>query len=99
MYNLTRKEMIEHPVSLSVIWDNDDEQWLECSEDLIIEGLDDTYEGMGEDDGYNRRIKVTYKSLGIKDKLGRMINADYGDFVEDFVGEIGSERRKEKADD
>ena len=63
MYNLTRKEMIDYPVSLSVIWDNDDEQWLECSEDLIIEGLDDTHEGMGEDDGYNRRIKVTGCSI------------------------------------
>jgi len=94
MYGISRKQMIKQEVGLAILWDGDaspwdggPEEWLTCSDTLIIEGLNDTHEGMGEADGYTKRVSVTDSSKGIKDRIGRMVNADYEDFVEEFYGE------------
>ena len=72
VYGLSRKQMIEQEVGLSILWDGDvpswdggPEEWLICSDTLIIEGLNDTHEGMGEADGYTKRVSVTASSKGI----------------------------------
>ena len=84
MYGISRKQMIEQEVGLSFMWDDGVEEWLFCSDTLIIEGLNDTHEEMGWDDGYTQRVSVTDSSKGIKKRLGRMVGADYEDFVGDF---------------
>jgi hypothetical protein len=81
MYGISRKQMIKQGIGLPVIWDDGVEEWLLCSDTLIIEGLNDTHEGMGEDDGYTCRVSVTDSSKGIKERLGRIVGADYQDFM------------------
>jgi hypothetical protein len=79
-YGISKQEMIRQRVGLPIKWANGEEEWLFCSNTLVIVALP------SEEGEERQRVLVTDKEKGLQEREGKMVRVDYTDFAEDFYG-------------